>query len=73
MKKFIEEATKEEILLKPSEVAEILSISRALSYRLLQTGKIPAIRFNRVVRVRPRDLENFIEQQRMVYQPEQIE
>ena len=48
-------------LLKASDVAQILSISRALSYRLLQQGEIPVVRINRSVRVRPADLERFIQ------------
>ena len=48
-------------LLKASDVARILNISRALSYRLLQQGEIPVVRINRAVRVRPADLESFIQ------------
>ena len=61
-----EELIIEEKLLKPSEVAEYLNISRAMSYRLLQSGKIPVIRINRTVRVKPSDLHGFIERQRIV-------
>ena len=49
-----------EKLLKAIEVAEILNISRALSYQLLQNGDIPTVRINRAVRVRPIDLEGYI-------------
>ena len=66
MKEYDEDLITEERLLKPSEVAEFLNISRAMSYRLLQSGKIPAIRINRMVRVKPSDLQIFIERQRMV-------
>ena len=55
-----------EKLLKPCEVAELLNISRSMSYRLLQSGKIPVVRINRVVRDRPHDLILFIKQQRMI-------
>jgi excisionase family DNA binding protein len=48
MKEYEEDVITEERLLKPSEVAEFLNISQAMSYRLLQSGKIPAIRINRV-------------------------
>lgn len=65
MKDFEENLTTEEKLLKPSEVAEFLNISRAMSYRLLQSGKIPVIRINRIVRVRPDDLQMFLNQQRV--------
>jgi len=50
-----------EKLLKASDVARILNISRALSYRLLQQGEIPVVRINRAVRIRPADLEIFIQ------------
>lgn len=50
-----------EKLLKAVDVAEILNISKALSYRLLQQGDIPAVRINSAVRVRPMDLERFIQ------------
>jgi excisionase family DNA binding protein len=50
-----------EKLLKAIEVAEILNISRALSYRLLQQGEIPVVKIGSAVRVRPIDLERFIQ------------
>jgi excisionase family DNA binding protein len=53
-----------ERLLKAMDVAMILNISRALSYRLMESGMIPSIRINRVVRVKPSDLKRFIESQR---------
>ncbi|MCD6577840.1 MAG: helix-turn-helix domain-containing protein [Anaerolineaceae bacterium] len=51
-------------LLKAVDVADILNISRSLAYRLLQRGEIPAIRINQSVRVQPRDLQQFIEENR---------
>jgi excisionase family DNA binding protein len=50
----------EERLLKPAEIAEILQVSRALAYSLLQRGEIPAVRIGTVVRVRRIDLEKYI-------------
>ena len=50
-----------EQLLKASEVAKILNISRSLVYRLIHTGKIPHIRINQAVRVHYDDLCKFIE------------
>lgn len=47
-------------LLRADQVARRLSISRALAYRLMQTGEIPTIRFSRTVRVSEADLEDFI-------------
>jgi excisionase family DNA binding protein len=52
---------KDERLLKASEVARILNISRSLVYSLIQTGKIPHIRINQSVRVHQDDLNKFIE------------
>ena len=51
-----------EQLLKGSQIAERLNISLALAYRLMQSGDIPTIRFNRTVRVRVIDLERFIKE-----------
>lgn len=49
-------------LLKLSQVAERLQISRTQAYRLAATGEIPSVRFGRAtVRVRPEDLEWFIQ------------
>lgn len=50
-----------EPLLKPSDIARILNVSRSLSYRLLETGEIPTVRINHAVRVKPADLFNFIQ------------
>lgn len=47
-------------LLKGSEVAEILNVSKAFAYRMMAQGRIPAVRLGRSVRVRPEDLEGFI-------------
>jgi excisionase family DNA binding protein len=48
-------------LLKPKEVAERLGISRSQAYVLIRDGLIPNLRFGRCFRVRPEDLEEFIE------------
>ncbi len=50
-----------EKLLKASEVAKILNISRSLVYSLIQTGKIAHVRINQVVRIHQDDLIKFIE------------
>jgi len=49
-------------LLKASDIAQILNISRALAYRLMQNGDIPVVRVNHAVRVLPADLEQYIQQ-----------
>lgn len=48
-------------LLTAKDVAKVLQISVALSYRLVTEGQLPSVRFGRTVRVRPEDLENFIQ------------
>lgn len=47
-------------LLVPSEVAQILRISRSQAYRLMQTGEIPTVRIQSSVRVRMEDLLAYI-------------
>jgi excisionase family DNA binding protein len=64
MTEFID--ARNERLIKVADVAKILNISRALAYRLLQNGDIPAIRINHAVRVRPSDLDEYIEKCRNV-------
>ena len=51
----------DEQLLKASEVARILNISRSLVYSLIQTGKIAHVRINQAVRIHQDDLIKFIE------------
>lgn len=48
-------------LLKATDVAKILNISRALAYRLMQKGDIPVVRIKHAVRVKLTDLESYIE------------
>jgi excisionase family DNA binding protein len=58
-------------LLKAMDVAERLSISRSAAFTLMRTGELPVVRFGRLVRVRPEDLENFI-LQNMSNQPQSL-
>lgn len=46
--------------LRATEVAEILDISRAMAYRLMQRGKIRTVRISGSRRVREEDLEKYI-------------
>ena len=48
-------------LLKVSDVARNLNISRSMAYRLMQRGDITRVNIGRAVRVRPVDLEEFID------------
>jgi excisionase family DNA binding protein len=47
-------------LLTPSEVAEILKVSKAKAYSLLKNGEIPTVRIGTLVRVRQQDLERYV-------------
>lgn len=55
-----------EKLLKGTQVAEILNISRSTAYNLMKRGQLPSVRFGRSVRVVPRDLEQFIQESRQI-------
>jgi excisionase family DNA binding protein len=48
-------------LLTAREVAKLLHVSKAQAYRLIQQGRLKSIRFGRTVRVKPEDLEAFIQ------------
>jgi excisionase family DNA binding protein len=61
---FQSETIQIESLLKATDVARILNISRALAYRLLQKGDIPVVRINHAVRVKPKDLKAYIDDNR---------
>jgi excisionase family DNA binding protein len=51
-----------EKLLKPSEVASYLNLSKSFTYHLLQIHAIPTVRVGNAVRIRPDDLREFIRQ-----------
>jgi excisionase family DNA binding protein len=48
-------------LLKIPEVASILSVSRAMAYKLVQTGEIRSVHIRSSRRVRVKDLQEYIE------------
>jgi len=48
-------------LLRATEVAKVLDISKPEAYKLFRDGEIPTVRIGRLVRVKLFDLENFIE------------
>lgn len=50
-----------EALLKAKEIAQILNISRAFAYRLMQTGEIRTVKIGGARRVRKSDLAEYIE------------
>ena len=49
-------------LLKATEVAKILNISRALAYQLMKQRRICTVHIRGACRVRPADLQKFIEE-----------
>jgi excisionase family DNA binding protein len=55
-------------LLKATDVASRLNISKALAYQLMATGELPTVRIrNKLVRVCEADLEQFIINSRSHY------
>ncbi len=50
-----------ERLLKAAEVAKTLNISRALAYQMMRRGEIRTVSIRTAVRVRPEDLQAFIQ------------
>ena len=48
-------------LLKIEEAAEIMGLSRSFVYRLVKSGGLPAARFGSAVRIRPADLDRYID------------
>jgi excisionase family DNA binding protein len=49
-----------ERMLRASEVAEILTVSKAYVYLLIARGQLPCLRLGNAKRVRQTDLETFI-------------
>jgi excisionase family DNA binding protein len=48
-------------LLTATDVARELNVSRSFAYQMMQRGTIPVVRLGRAVRVRPQDLDAFID------------
>ncbi|MFZ0532990.1 MAG: helix-turn-helix domain-containing protein [Anaerolineales bacterium] len=59
-KEFQDNVLRINTLLKAPEEAEILKISRAMAYTLMQRGEIPTVRIGKARRVRPEDLIEYI-------------
>jgi excisionase family DNA binding protein len=49
-------------LLKAEQVADLLNVSLAYAYRLMQSGQIPTLKLGRAVRVQLEDLQSYIRQ-----------
>ena len=52
----------EERLLRVEDIAFYLQTSKSYAYRLIQNGLLSSVKIGRSVRVRPRDLQVYIEQ-----------
>ena len=48
-------------LLNSEQVAQALGVSKSFVYALMRRGEIAVVRMGRAVRVRPQDLEDFIQ------------
>ena len=53
----------ERLTISVEETAKILSISRGLAYEMIRQGKIPALRFGRIIRVPRYALEQLLNAQ----------
>ena len=53
----------EKLLLKPSEVTQILSIGRSLVYELIARKEIPSIRLGRCIRIPSESLQRWLKDQ----------
>lgn len=53
----------EKLLLKPSEVTQILGIGRSLVYELIARKEIPSIRLGRCIRVPSESLQRWLKDQ----------
>lgn len=49
-------------LLKATQVAEVLNISRAFAYQLMKKGELNTVVIGAARRVRPEDLQRYIEE-----------
>lgn len=47
-------------LLRLDEVAQRLSISKSMAWKLVAFGQLRSVRIGRAVRIRPRDLEEYV-------------
>jgi len=52
----------EKMVLKPSEVSEVLGIGRTRAYELLSTGELPSIRIGKSIRIPVTALKQWMEE-----------
>jgi excisionase family DNA binding protein len=48
-------------LLTPADVAHLVNVSRKTAYRLIERGELEALHVGASVRVRPQDLDAYLE------------
>ena len=53
------------LLLRPADAAEVVGLSERLLWSLTKAGKIPVLRIGRATRYALKDLEEWIERQRL--------
>lgn len=50
----------EKLLLKPSEVVQVLGIGRSLVYELIARGELPSVRIGRCIRVSSESIQKWV-------------
>ena len=56
----LENSSFQKPLLKTGEVAQYLGVSRAMAYKLMQSGEIRSVHIGRSVRTRPESLKEYL-------------
>ncbi len=52
---------RERLLLRISEVSEIIGLAKSKTYQLVKDGSIPSVRIDSAIRIRPADLKRWLE------------
>jgi excisionase family DNA binding protein len=47
-------------LLRIEQIAERLSVSRSMAWKIIDKGQLRSVRIGRAVRVRPQDLDDYV-------------
>lgn len=58
---YMETAVPTKLLISTEEAARTLGIGRTRMYELLRTGEVPSIKLGRSRRIRPEDLEEYVQ------------
>ncbi len=61
VKKVVNPQESIEYLLSPQEVMRSLQVGRSKFYLMVASGELPAVRFGRMLRFRPQDVQALIE------------